>query len=38
MQGQMGLVQSDDLKAMLCNGWLIVVFTILYVMVRAILL
>lgn len=38
MQGQMGLAQSDDLKAMLCNGWLIVVFTVLYVMVRAVLL
>ncbi|MGI6253806.1 MAG: Na+/H+ antiporter NhaC family protein [Aminivibrio sp.] len=38
MQGQMGLAQSEDLKAMLCNGWLIVVFTVLYVMVRAVLL
>ena len=38
MQGQMGLAQSDDLKAMLCNGWLIVLFTVLYVMVRAVLL
>ena len=37
MQGQMGLAQSDDLKAMLCNGWLIVLFTVLYVIGRAFL-
>jgi len=33
----MGLAQSDDLKAMLCNGWLIVLFTVLYVIGRAFL-
>ncbi|MEA4951652.1 MAG: Na+/H+ antiporter NhaC family protein [Aminivibrio sp.] len=38
MQGQMGLAQSDDLKAMLCNGWIIVVFTVIYVIVRAMML
>jgi hypothetical protein len=38
MQGQMGLAQSDDLKAMLCNGWIIVVFTVIYVIIRAMML
>lgn len=35
MQGQMGLARSDDLKSVLCNGWLIVVFTTVYAVVRA---
>ena len=35
MQGQMGLARSDDLKSVLCNGWLICLFTTLYVVVRA---
>ena len=37
MQGQMGLARSNDLKAMLCNGWIIVFFTIVYVVVRTML-
>ena len=37
MQGQMGLAQSDDLKAMLCNGWIIVVFTTAYIIIRGLL-
>lgn len=37
MQGQMGLARSDDLKAVLCNGWLIVLFTVIYVVVRAVI-
>ncbi|MFA6746777.1 MAG: permease, partial [Aminobacterium sp.] len=37
MQGQMGLARSDDLKSVLCNGWLIVVCTVIYVLIRAII-
>jgi H+/gluconate symporter and related permeases len=38
MQGQMGLAQSGDLKSVLCNGWLIVLFTTIYVIVRGLLM
>lgn len=38
MQGQMGLARSDDLKSVLCNGWLIVLFTTLYALLRGYLL
>lgn len=38
MQGQMGLARSDDLKSVICNGWLIVLFTLIYVIVRGMLL
>ena len=34
MQGQMGLARSNDLKSMLCNGWLIVLFTTIYALFR----
>ena len=37
MQGQMGLARSDDLKSVLCNGWLIVLCTVIYVVIRAII-
>ncbi len=35
MQGQMGLARSNDLRSVLCNGWLIVLGTTLYVVIRA---
>lgn len=36
MQAQMGLARSDDLKSVLSNGWLIVLFTTIYVIIRGI--
>ena len=38
MQGQMGLARSDDLISVLQNGWLIVFFTTIYAVVRAMML
>jgi TRAP-type C4-dicarboxylate transport system permease large subunit len=37
MVGSMGLARSNDLKAMLKNGWIITVITFAYVFVRAIM-
>ncbi|SMG47009.1 GntT/GntP/DsdX family permease [Dethiosulfovibrio salsuginis] len=38
MQGQMGLARSSDLKSVLCNGWLIVLCTTMYVIIRAMIM
>ena len=37
MVGQMGLARSNDIKAMLKNGWVITVITFIYVFVRALI-
>ena len=37
MVGSMGLARSNDLKAMLKNGWVITVITFAYVFIRAIM-
>ena len=37
MVGQMGLARSNDIKAMLKNGWCITIITFIYVFIRALI-
>ncbi len=37
MVGQMGLARSNDIKAMLKNGWVLTIITFIYVFIRALL-